>query len=272
MLTLTSATLTVEGQFLKDKYKADEVKEVSDICDTDTMQSDLWFRAKIGLGAVESHRRERLVLWGRRFCSPDVEGQVRFLNAITTGAFCRLSATEKEIAIRSIYSEGPLYYFLAFLRNPFLAPILHAHAWKYAYLLLRTSRLLWYPSLDQVRLVFINWFVLNGLTMFFYSWLHSLAPHLHSLRSESESEFVKVRCANMEGRLLARLTSGRLALVPAETSRGDKIALCKGANTPLVLRHSEGSDTFRLVGECYIDGAMCGGLFREEDCREIKLT
>lgn len=70
-------------------------------------------------------------------------------------------------------------------------------------------------------------------------------------------------------RRLARTTNGYLCLVPAGGKKGDSIALCKGGNTPLILRSDDRYWT--LVGECYVHGIMNGEKFDEEACYKLSL-
>ena len=49
----------------------------------------------------------------------------------------------------------------------------------------------------------------------------------------------------------------RLAMVPRAAQKGDIICAFLGAKTPFVLR-PDGSGNYRLVGECYVRGLMCG--------------
>jgi hypothetical protein len=66
-------------------------------------------------------------------------------------------------------------------------------------------------------------------------------------------------------------SSGRLGLVPAETQRGDRVCLIMGLDVPFVLRTSN-FDSYILIGEAYIHGAMDGeilvnGNIRSEDIK-----
>lgn len=50
--------------------------------------------------------------------------------------------------------------------------------------------------------------------------------------------------------------SGCSGLVPEETQIGDALCLLKGMETPFVLRPT--GQTYRVIGECYIEGYMKG--------------
>lgn len=61
------------------------------------------------------------------------------------------------------------------------------------------------------------------------------------------------------GRKLCITARGRLAVVPSTTETKDVFSIIPGMQTPYVLRppiDSQGHREYRLVGECYLDGAM----------------
>jgi hypothetical protein len=86
-----------------------------------------------------------------------------------------------------------------------------------------------------------------------------------------QSVFRALRNTGMIGRV-APFVSGRLAvinsrylgLVPPRTRLGDVVCILPGAETPILLRQSDqkkiGKSTFELVGTCYVQAAMPGGL------------
>lgn len=55
---------------------------------------------------------------------------------------------------------------------------------------------------------------------------------------------------------------GYIGLVPANTEKGDQVAILSGAGTPYVIRKTK-EEKMLLVGECYIHGAMNGKAFIE---------
>ena len=61
----------------------------------------------------------------------------------------------------------------------------------------------------------------------------------------------------MTGRTLAVIANGFLGLVPEGARPGDIICVLFGCRVPLVLRPDDGW-TFKIVGECYVDGNMSG--------------
>ncbi|KAL8782530.1 MAG: hypothetical protein Q9213_005295 [Squamulea squamosa] len=62
---------------------------------------------------------------------------------------------------------------------------------------------------------------------------------------------------HLRGRSLVTTVDERLAVVPQATKTGDKICVLLGCRTPLVLR-PDGNCSYTVVGECYLDGSMCG--------------
>jgi hypothetical protein len=82
----------------------------------------------------------------------------------------------------------------------------------------------------------------------------SIAPFIHL-------------CAPTNYRRLGRTKGGYLCLLPADAGVGDMIALCKGGQTPLVMRPNGGI----LVGEAYVHGMMNGERFDESACYDIQL-
>ena len=62
------------------------------------------------------------------------------------------------------------------------------------------------------------------------------------------------------GRRLAVLQYGQLALVPAEASEGNIIAMAESTELPFLLR-SVGKDRMQFVGLCYVHGIMDGSVW-----------
>ena len=89
--------------------------------------------------------------------------------------------------------------------------------------------------------------------------------HHDNLNQPSEVYQLYARYANkmMTGRTLVTMANGLLGLVPEDTRPGDIIYVLFGCDVPLVLRPDEGS-TFKIVGECYVDGVMNGEPFLGE--------
>jgi hypothetical protein len=62
-----------------------------------------------------------------------------------------------------------------------------------------------------------------------------------------------------------------MGIGPKAMKNGDKIALCKGARGPFMIRPNGRGQEYRLIGDCYIHGMMYGGCFDEEMCGEVWL-
>ena len=74
---------------------------------------------------------------------------------------------------------------------------------------------------------------------------------------ESElNAWLKLCTESVSGRRMIMTTEGRIGLVPAETQQGDVVCLL-GLDVPFVLRKI-GADTYIVIGEAYIHGAMDG--------------
>ncbi|KAL9621192.1 MAG: hypothetical protein Q9160_004324 [Pyrenula sp. 1 TL-2023] len=72
------------------------------------------------------------------------------------------------------------------------------------------------------------------------------------------------RCRNF-----AITTKGYFALVPTSVAKGDRIAILKGGNLPLVLRPRD--KEFELLGESYVHGIMFGEQWNEHLCESIRI-
>lgn len=69
--------------------------------------------------------------------------------------------------------------------------------------------------------------------------------------------------------------SGRMGRVPPGTSKGDKVCYMQGISVPCILRsHPEHLGKYIFIGQCYINGMMCGEAFWEgvEDVQELQLV
>ncbi|TLD36846.1 HET-domain-containing protein [Venturia nashicola] len=130
----------------------------------------------------------------------------------------------------------------------------------------------WFASLSPIRSL-MRWRVDRVTTNSMFKSL-GFVGYLKSTWN-SYPEFGMLVEAQAAGRRLARAAKGSLCLVPANAKQGDSIILAKGGRVPLVVRRSESEETasesWTLVGECYLHGVMNGGAFREEDCVDICL-
>jgi len=77
---------------------------------------------------------------------------------------------------------------------------------------------------------------------------------------ESAKDAVDCLSDDLEGWKFCVMITGYMALVPEEAEVGDEILAVYGARVPFVLRPVQGTDEYRLVGECYVHGVMNGEL------------
>jgi hypothetical protein len=150
-----------------------------------------------------------------------------------------------------------------FSRLPFLLQGVYVHLGT------RTFYLVLFPSGELLWIVFLSRTILLLKVFSISSIVYRLWPIL-GLREPGLEQLMARRLYAIEFRRLARLSSGRLALVPKASRAGDVVALCRGGDVPLTLRR--GSDSFRMLGECYIHEAMDGSQFHENDCKVIHLV
>lgn len=73
------------------------------------------------------------------------------------------------------------------------------------------------------------------------------------------------------GRRMVKTSQGYLALSPAATEVGDKVALVPGSGLPLFLRPRTIDSHFILIGEGYVHGVMNGEMFQLESCTTLHL-
>lgn len=69
--------------------------------------------------------------------------------------------------------------------------------------------------------------------------------------------------------------NGRVGQIPAESLPGDRICIFPGMDTPFVIRnHKMVSNSFSLIGECFIHGLMYGEMIDQEEYRvqEVRLA
>lgn len=68
-----------------------------------------------------------------------------------------------------------------------------------------------------------------------------------------------------------RTDNGYLGLVPHGTLPGDAIAIIHGCQVPFVLRASDNSLNYRLVGPCYVHGIMYCEALRGRDGDDTRI-
>jgi hypothetical protein len=86
----------------------------------------------------------------------------------------------------------------------------------------------------------------------FSIWPHLILFDLTKEDKQWERDFYNDDLVRMEGRTMAKLESGRLALVPECCQNGDIIVVCKGGRVPLVLRKAAINNEYQIVGEGYV--------------------
>lgn len=87
-----------------------------------------------------------------------------------------------------------------------------------------------------------------------------------SLSTEARKGWLFHRCLqHILGRCpIAAMDGGVFGMVPAGTMLGDSIAVFEGARMPYVLRKVGNSESYQLIGSCYIQGVMYGGVVGAE--------
>lgn len=68
------------------------------------------------------------------------------------------------------------------------------------------------------------------------------------------------------GTFLSTTVNSHLALVPISASANDQIVILSGRKIPFVLRAT--SNTFKIIGPCYVHGIMDGEAFPKEEAAE----
>jgi hypothetical protein len=76
----------------------------------------------------------------------------------------------------------------------------------------------------------------------------------------------------MEDRCAVRTRQGYVGKALTQYAKvGDKIALVRGGQLPLILRATPHGE-WNLVGECYVHGIMNGEAFDINKCEEIRIV
>ncbi|ERF70936.1 hypothetical protein EPUS_06721 [Endocarpon pusillum Z07020] len=80
--------------------------------------------------------------------------------------------------------------------------------------------------------------------------------------------------AAVKGRRFGTTSKRYMGLFPAGTKVGDQICVFLGGHIPFVVRPSETSGAFQLIGECYVHGIMDGEVMKMTDLKreEIQLV
>lgn len=80
------------------------------------------------------------------------------------------------------------------------------------------------------------------------------------------SEYREEMLVLVKGRRPIQVTGGYLGIGPCQAEVGDSVWILLGAQTPYVLRHCVENNTFRLVGEAYVNGIMDGEAMEDQSC------
>ncbi|KAJ2983617.1 hypothetical protein NQ176_g558 [Zarea fungicola] len=96
----------------------------------------------------------------------------------------------------------------------------------------------------------------------------TMTPPKLSTMPTGDAEKFMLGAVNMMERVLALIrvrTSGgiALAMLPIDAANGDVVVVFEGGRVPFVLRPVKETDEYRLVGSCFVDGAMDGELIDE---------
>jgi hypothetical protein len=112
---------------------------------------------------------------------------------------------------------------------------------------------------EKARPVFDAWYSI--LDTDYSKWTSLCPPDIATLLSLSSNvalaKYHRERCASIAGRKVFITTSGGLmGAGPLFTHAGDVVALISALGMPMILRRS--GQSFRVVGEAFIDGMMMG--------------
>ncbi|KAH6999383.1 heterokaryon incompatibility protein-domain-containing protein [Ilyonectria destructans] len=253
-----SPAIKLSGHLLIYNKAPVTISSLGSVCETERVQSTIWFRLKVALTLSTSHRLETIRAWSKAFDDRAPGFRDEFVSTITCGRGDDLN------------DNGPLLAATVFeysRRSNFLALPAFLQA-IYAYLGLRTLYLVLRPSAKQLWFVCLNWVALLITLFFVSSVVYRIWPNLGM--GNPSSQLMKERLYAIESRRLARLSSGCLALVPKASYDGDVVALCQGGDVPLLLRRR--GEYFEMVGECYVHRAMDGSQFQEDGCYVIPLV
>lgn len=113
--------------------------------------------------------------------------------------------------------------------------------------------------------------LLNKVSFNEHPWLFKSAVFLQLFHDVAAADNPEKKQYNTMayGRRMARTEKGYLTLVPSQTEVGDSVAVCKGGQTPLILRCQP--TTWELIGDSYVHGIMNGESFDSESCQEIHI-
>jgi Heterokaryon incompatibility protein (HET) len=90
--------------------------------------------------------------------------------------------------------------------------------------------------------------------------LRFTAENFGSDATASMKQFINIVLVNCQGRSLYRYLDGTIGLASKYVTLGDKVVVCLGCDTAMVLRPFR-ENQYRLIGEAVYDGAMDGSAF-----------
>jgi hypothetical protein len=121
---------------------------------------------------------------------------------------------------------------------------------------------------EKARQLFDAWYSI--LDTDYSNCTSSCSPDIATLLSLSSdsalAKYHRERCASIAGRkVFITTSSGLMGAGPLFTHAGDVVALISGLGTPMILRRS--GQSFRVVGEAFIDGMMIGERWPDDSKR-----
>ena len=230
----------------------DTIADLGTACNTEHVQRGPWFCLRFALTMSEHHRLEVFSAWERRFRNPDP----RFWDELVDVATCGSTGSYEEDVLMPLIARfrtrSPLRLpttirtiFAGFLVGPIA---IHAAAWTLEGLAVRVLLYWCFPVLCTATMWWCC-FQLVPNTAYRRDW--------DTLGTGNEG-FLRREFDHMELRRLARLRSGKLALVPEASQVGDQVWACRGGIVPLILRPTERDGFLEMVGECYSSSIQQG--------------
>jgi hypothetical protein len=248
--------LIVEGYFLSRGGAVDRIEREGNICNTKKAHRSLWFRVKGLTGLWQSHRLESLDRWAKQFYVNDS----MFWDDFIATATCGFRSNDYDRCIERALTDFRSHHILQL--NWMLKCV-------YVFLCLRIVQAVLWPRPGLWWWVVLNWVAVFLTLVVAVNLSYRAFPNFYELDELQKSEFRK----------MVSLTSGRLALVPALSRRGDVVAICRRGVVPLVLRPLEAdlpdhllASSFVVVGECYVHGEMHIGQVKRSRCHPICLV
>jgi hypothetical protein len=240
------------------------VSHLSSVCETETAQTTLLFRLRSVQLRMDSHHLDTLREWWRTFNDGSPGLRDEFVATITCGHSETLPDNDLAILMAGIFDASQRRRFST------LTLTIQASLTFYSAVTLYVALT---QSVNVLFFVSLNWVLLLSTLSCIGSLLSYLWPNFSIIDNDGSLVSVLTESVSaIESRKLARLSSGRLALIPRQSLAGDVVALCRGGHVPLLLRQHSIGRRFEIVGECYIHEAMNGLLFHSNECEVISLV